>query len=116
MQSRTSALSADTPLRRLFWSFMAALVLAQIAAFYLVCRDQVQKAQARDAGVQMQQLALADCLQNSVNSTIGSCFGQLRQSFDDGASLVSAGNAVGPARATLIDTGAFTLPAHFSFR
>ncbi len=95
---------------------MAALALAQVAAFYLVCRDQVQRAQARDAGVQMQQLALADCLQNSAASTVGSCFSQLRQNRDDGGSAVSGGSAAGPARITLIETSAFPLPAQFSLR
>jgi len=116
MASRTSALSADTPQRRLFWGFMAALALAQIAAFYLVCRDQVLRAQARDAGVQMQQLALADCLQDSANSTIGRCLSSLRPSQDDGGPVVSGSVAASPARATLVDSSAFTLPAHFTFR
>ena len=116
MQSRTSVFNAETPLSRLFWTCIAAVALIQIAAIYLVCKDQVQRAQARDAGAQMRQVALVDCLQNSVDSTIGSCFAQLRQSYDDGASAVASGIAASPARAAMTEAGAFTLPAHFSFR
>lgn len=116
MQSRTSVFNAETPLSRLFWTFLATVALVQIVAFYLVCKDQVLRAQARDAGVQMQQLALVDCLQNTANSTIGSCFSHMRNSYDDGASVVSSGLAASPQRAALIEAGGFALPAHFSVR
>lgn len=58
---------------RLFWVALGALALAQLFALWLVCSNQVEKAQARDSHMTAQQMAVADCLQEVPGSTIASC-------------------------------------------
>ena len=55
------------------WWLLGALLAAQFMAFWLLCNQQVRKAEARSAEVQMAQMALADCLQYIPGSTIASC-------------------------------------------
>lgn len=65
--------ATQAPRSRLFWLALGALAVAQLFAFWLVCSQQVQKAQARDSHMSVQQMALADCLQYVPGSTIASC-------------------------------------------
>lgn len=55
-----------------FWLVLGALAAAQLFAFWLLCNQQVRKAEARHSELQAQQMALADCLQ-SIGSTLASC-------------------------------------------
>ena len=55
------------------WWLLGALVVAQLMAFWLVCSQQVRRAEARGAEVQMAQMALSDCLQYIPGATIASC-------------------------------------------
>jgi hypothetical protein len=67
---------AESPRTQLFLGAVVAVVLAQIAGFYLVVNGQVQKKQARETEIQMQRMAVNDCLQFVPKSTIGSCVRQ----------------------------------------
>ena len=122
MPSRISALSAESPRAKLFWACIATIALAQMAAFYMLCSDQVRKAQARDAGVQLQRIALTDCLQYSSDATIGTCFNQARLNTD-AAQPVFAARAVladhtasGVANLRAVPGGATAMPVSFAFR
>ena len=66
---------SDSPSARnpALWWLLGALVAAQLMAFWGVCSQQVHRAEARSAEVQMAQMALSDCLQYIPGSTIGSC-------------------------------------------
>jgi hypothetical protein len=68
---------ADSPRAKLFWFVIAIVVLAQLVAIYMLCNQQVGQAHARDTAAQIQRTALADCLENVPNSTIGSCAKQV---------------------------------------
>ena len=72
-------LEPESPRSRSLWVALGALALAQLVAFWLVCSDQVRKAEARSTEVQMAQMALADCLQYIPGSTIASCTARLAQ-------------------------------------
>jgi len=61
------------PRHPVFWLVLAAIVATQLMAFYLVCTQQVRKAENRRAEVEVQRMAHADCLQYLAQSTIGSC-------------------------------------------
>lgn len=61
------------PRHPVFWLILAAVVATQLMAFYLVCTQQVRKAENRRAEVEVQRMAHADCLQYLAQSTIGSC-------------------------------------------
>ena len=52
----------DRPdLDRWLWLLMGALVVAQIAAMWMLCQSQVERAQARESSLHAERLALADC-------------------------------------------------------
>lgn len=86
----------------LLWMALGALAAAQLFAFWLVCSQQVRKAEARRDEAVVQQMALSDCLQYIPASTIASCSAHNRH---DGG--------VNPADKTAL-TG--TVPVSFSFR
>ena len=64
---------AAAPRDRLFWSVLAALVAGQLLAFWMLCSHQVRKAQMRDVSLQVQRVAVADCLQYIPRATLNSC-------------------------------------------
>jgi hypothetical protein len=57
----------------LFRVMLATVVVAQLVAFWMVCRQQVSNAQAREAVVRVESMAMADCLRNVRRSTPDSC-------------------------------------------
>ena len=70
--------SANHPARRgLFWTTLAALALAQLAALWVLCNHQVQAAEARHAGTRMERVVLADCLRYVPDATLATCKGQV---------------------------------------
>lgn len=58
---------------RLWWVLLGGVAAAQLCAFWLVCTQQVRRAEARHNEQVVQQMALSDCLQYIPGSTIGSC-------------------------------------------
>jgi hypothetical protein len=61
------------PRHKAFWIVLGALVAAQLVAFWLLCSQQVHRAQARHAQQQEQQVALADCLRSMRGASLGNC-------------------------------------------
>lgn len=59
--------------RPLLWTAGLSLIAAEGLAFWLLCDHQMDKAQARRAGSQAEQLAFGDCLEFVDGSTIASC-------------------------------------------
>ena len=73
MQTRTLAKRAETSPGKLFWLIVVAVMLGQIAAFWMLCTQQVRNAQARDAAWQVERMAMADCLRYIPKATLNSC-------------------------------------------
>jgi hypothetical protein len=67
------AKSAPTSPGKLFWSIIVALMLGQIAAFWMLCNYQVKKAEVRDATLKVERMAMADCLRYIPKATLNSC-------------------------------------------
>ncbi|MGE4241143.1 hypothetical protein [Ramlibacter sp.] len=78
------------PRTPMFWAVVGTLVVGQLVALVMLCSGQVEKAEARHAEFQMQQTALADCLQYIPGATIGSCTARIAGNGDDAASAVAA--------------------------
>ena len=76
-----------------FWIILGGVVVAQLIAFWVLCSQQVRKAEARSAETQMAQMALADCLQYVPGSTIASCTSRLAPA---GPSQTAAAGQVTP--------------------
>jgi hypothetical protein len=58
---------------KLFWAVLTALAAGQLVAFWMLCAHQVRKAQMRDITVQVQRVAVADCLQYIPRATLSHC-------------------------------------------
>ena len=65
--------TADTPRDRILWGVIFTLLVAQIIAFAMLCNYQVKKAEARDAALQVERTAVADCMQYTPRATASSC-------------------------------------------
>ena len=61
---------------QLLWAILSVLVVGQLVAFWMLCNHQLHRAQVRDATVQVQRVALADCLRYVPGSTLNSCAAQ----------------------------------------
>lgn len=73
MPSRPTRKPAVLPRDQAFWLGAAVLVLGQLAAFWMLCSEQVRKAEVRSAALQVERLALADCLRSVPQATLTSC-------------------------------------------
>ena len=65
--------SASTQRERLFRVALLALAMGLFVAFWMVCSQQVRKAQMRDVSMQVQRVAIGDCLQYVPRATLNSC-------------------------------------------
>jgi hypothetical protein len=65
--------AADAARDRVFWMGATALVLSQLLAFWMLCSHQVRKAEVRHASLQVESIAIADCLRHVPNATLISC-------------------------------------------
>ena len=64
------------PRSRLFWVVLGAVALAQVVALWLLCSQQVDKAEARQRTLTTEQLALADCVRHRPGATLATCMRQ----------------------------------------
>jgi hypothetical protein len=114
MTSLMPARMDDSTRAKLFWAVIGALVLGQLVAIYMLCSTQVDKAQVREAQLQMQRTALAECLDLRPQSTISSCtVGARREAAGSGA-MASGSSYAGydTARAAMSSA----VPVSFSLR
>jgi hypothetical protein len=49
-----------SPADKWLWALLGFLVVGQLVAFWLVCQQQVQKAEIRDAALRAERIALRD--------------------------------------------------------
>jgi hypothetical protein len=49
-----------SPADKWLWALLGVLVVGQLAAFWMLCSDQVAKAQVREAAVRAERIALRD--------------------------------------------------------
>lgn len=58
---------------KLFWTLILGLVAGQFIAFWMLCAQQVRKAEVRDATLRVERMAMADCLRYIPKATLSSC-------------------------------------------
>lgn len=90
MPTRTSAKSAATAREKMFWALIATLAVVQLIAFWMLCSHQVRQAQARDATVQVERMAVADCLRYIPKSTPNHCAARLASARHDPDAVLAA--------------------------
>lgn len=107
---------ADTTKGKLFWAVITALVLMQIVAFWMLCSQQVAKAQVRDATLKVERTALADCLQYSPNATLSGCVSRVAPHRSALATVMAAGDKVAESGGMNRSAMNSTVPVSFVFR
>jgi hypothetical protein len=95
MLSRLLARSADVQSRRMFWAVVSTLALVQLVAFWLLCSHQVRKAEVRDATLQVQRVAISDCLQYIPHATLHGCAARVDPAAEPDGTLVVGGAVPG---------------------
>ncbi len=87
------AKSAPTSPGKLFWLVIVALMLGQIAAFWMLCTQQVRKAEVRDATLKVERMAMADCLRYIPKATLNSCASRVAPQARETGAVVAGGTA-----------------------
>jgi len=96
LPSRLASRSGGWSRDRWFRAVLVALVLVQLAAFWMLCSHQVRKAQMRDMSLEVQRVAVADCLQYIPRATLNSCAHRVDPARQDAAAAaMSSAAAVG---------------------
>ena len=94
------ARTAAWPREKMFWVLIAALVVGQLVAFWMLCSYQVRLAQARSASVHLERMVLADCLGYSVAATPAHCANRLATRHEPGALMAASENTAHVSAAT----------------
>lgn len=91
------AKSPETSPGKLFWSLIVALMVGQIVAFWMLCAHQVRKAEVRDATLQVERIAMADCLRYIPKATLNSCASRVAPQARDSSAVLAGGSATNSA-------------------
>jgi hypothetical protein len=65
--------AAGMPRKSLFWAVVGTLALGQLLAIWLLCSGQVRRAEVQDAMLQVQRMAVTDCLHYVPKATLHGC-------------------------------------------
>jgi len=106
MPSRPTRKPAVLPRNQAFWLGAAVLVLGQLAAFWMLCSEQVRKAEVRNAAMQVERVALAECLRSVPHASLTSCAQRIAPSDSRAQALAGA-----PA-----DAAASVVPVNYVYR
>lgn len=101
--------TAASPMGKLLWAAIGVLVIGQLITFWMLCSQQVQKAQVRDASQRVQRVGVADCLRHAQGATKNSCASAvLPDGRWDSRSVMAASQGRGEMNSTV--------PINFVFR
>lgn len=106
MPSRPSRKPDVLPRHQAFWLGATVLVLGQLVAFWMLCSQQVRKAEARNAAMRVERLALVDCLRSVPHATLTSC-GQRAVPLDGRAQALAGAPA---------DAATSVVPVNYVYR
>ncbi len=81
--TRLLTASAGWSRDRWFRVALVALAAALLGAFWMLCNHQVRKAQMRDMSLEVQRVAVADCLRYIPHATLNSCVNRVDPSRHD---------------------------------
>lgn len=102
MQPHQIGKTATSPYGKLFWAFIATLIVGQLAAVWMLCSQQVRTAQMRPAKPQVVRTAVADCLL------------YIRDASRDSCEKTREGS--GAARSSISSAISSPTPVNFTFR
>jgi len=105
---KIAAMSRD----KLLWPVLVTLVAAQLLAFWMLCSHQVRKAEVRDATLQVQRVAVADCLRYIPRATLNSCAKRVDPTRTPDVVMAAESGTPGAARTVM----SATVPVSFAYR
>jgi hypothetical protein len=85
------AKSAERSTGKLFWTLIVTLMVGQFVAFWMLCAHQVRKAEVRDATLQVERMAMADCLRYIPKATLNSCASRVAPHARETGAVVAGG-------------------------
>lgn len=88
---------AAAPRDRLLWVALWVLTVGLLVAIWMICAHQVRKAQMRDVSLEVQRVAIADCLQYVPRATLNSCANRVDPGRRDANAVLAAGTKAAPA-------------------
>ena len=65
--------NSPSPADKWLWVLLGVLVVGQLFAFWMLCRQQVNQAEARHASAQLERMAVSDCMQAIAGAASGPC-------------------------------------------
>jgi hypothetical protein len=92
MPPRTTAQTAATTRAKMFWALIATLAVGQLIAIWMLCSHQVRQAELRSATVQVERVALQDCLRFIPRATPQHCAARLAARHEPDALAKAAEN------------------------
>jgi hypothetical protein len=104
------------PRDRLFWMALVALAIGQLVAFWMLCSQQVRKAQIRDVSLAVQRVAVADCLQYVPGATLSSCLNRVDASRRPDSTVIATGSRPKAAPVAAPATLSSGTPVSVSYR
>jgi hypothetical protein len=105
MLSHLIEITPEISREKLLWAVVVALVAGQLLAFWMICSHQVRQAEVRDAALQVERVAISDCLQYIPRATVTSCASRIAMPDREATGAAS----ISPARL------GSNLPANFAF-
>lgn len=97
---------------KLLWPVLVTLAAAQLLAFWMLCSHQVRKAEVRDATLQVQRVAVADCLRYIPRATLNSCASRVDPTRTPHVVMAAESGAPGAARTVMSSA----VPVSFAYR
>lgn len=104
---------AALPRDKLVRPMLAFVVVGQLLAFWMLCSHQVRKAEVRYATLQVQRVAVADCLRYIPHATLNSCASRVNPTGNmPDAAVTATEGTPGPGGAASAPTGS-AMPVSF---
>lgn len=103
---------AAMPRDKLLWPVLVTLAAAQLLAFWMLCSHQVRKAEVRDATLQVQRVAVADCLRYIPRATLNSCANRVDPTRNPAVVMSAENGAPGASRTVMVRA----VPVNFAYR
>lgn len=97
MLPHSTQATGGAPRDRLFWTALGTLAVGLLVAFWVICEHQVRKAQMRDVSLEVQRVAIADCLQYVPRATLNSCANRVDPGRREAGAVLAAGSKPPPA-------------------
>ncbi len=107
---------ADAPRDKLLWTLIGVLLVGQIVAFWMLCLQQVRKAEVRHATIQIERMAVADCMRYIPKATTSACNARVNAQQDPPNNLIASTGKQASSGVSASTAMSSATPVSFNFR